>query len=75
MRVKIDNLKAVIDVQSIEIADVFDVKEENTCTVFIRINDAFIKELNGFNYSRGWTIDEVLVWAKEKLKEYEITQK
>lgn len=70
MKLKLDNLKAIIDLETIDIEDIFDIESEEMCTVFIRINGNFIKELNGFKYRTTYTNEDVIKWATKELTKY-----
>lgn len=76
MNYKLENFSGEIDAQAIEIRSVNDMVHDKTCDVSIIIIDKNEKkysfDLFGFTYSDTWEDSEVLEWAQNELKQYEV---
>lgn len=72
MTIKLENFKATIDVESVELESVQDVVKEQIATVNVLINSKYVATLNGYTYSKTWSDSEVLEWANKELIKYQI---
>ena len=72
MTIKLDNISASIDVQSVEIIIVNDNVKTKTASVDLVLNGKYGTTLKGFTYTTTWEDSEVLTWANKELNKYVI---
>ena len=72
MTIKLDNISASIDVQSVEIIIVNDNVKTKTASVDLVLNGKYGTNLKGFTYTTTWEDSEVLTWANKELNKYVI---
>jgi len=72
MTIKFNNFSATINIESVEITNVNDNIKAKTASVDLVLNGKYGTTLNGFTYTTSWEDSEVLAWANNELKNYEV---